>query len=182
MTPTLNDRARALLTAHAARYPAWCIIDAYKLLFQACMGPGHAVSEPTRVKRVLLAEWNRLTPNPDGDIAEDIGLHAPLWRLHLAAAKAQGLSPDVILKGFVHCARTFPQRSDLLAPLWALLRNETRSGGVQVADSTELVAVDHHLQTAGFPAVSHSAAYRRAYSPAYRLVGTSRPHEPAIHA
>jgi len=178
VTPAAKDRALALIAVHAARYPAWCVIDAYKLLFQACMGPGHAVADTPTVRRRLAAEWRCARSVSDVAILEDITLHAPLARLHLGAAKARGVHPRSVLGDFLRCARTFPQRPDLLADLWPLLCHAIHTGDVPVADAAELDAIDRRLREAGLTAVSHSAAYRTAYAPAYRLVGTGEADGP----
>jgi hypothetical protein len=173
MEPTVRNRALELLSTHSHRYPAWRIVDAYKLLFQACMGPGHSVSDSAEARRRLFSEWNQIPAAPGKVLQEDVGLHAPLWRLHLGAAKAQGIAPDTVLGEFLRCVHAFPRRPGILVHMWFLLMGEIRSGRVAVTDAADLDVADLRLRESGFPMPRHSAAFHQTYSPAYRLVGTA---------
>lgn len=173
MTIAIQKRVVELLATHAARYPALCVIDAYKLLYQACMGPGHAQGDPGVMWRRLRAEYDSVSASPEAALLEDITLHSPLYRLHLAAAKARGIDPEIVLDRFMSCMTAFPSRVDLLPLMWAVLCREIRASRLSVADADGLDFADGHLRSRGFPLVSHSLAFRRAYAPAYRLVDAS---------
>ncbi|MBN1424378.1 hypothetical protein JXA88_07470 [Candidatus Fermentibacteria bacterium] len=170
MTSALRQRTLELLRTHAARYPAWCVIDTYKLLYQACMGPAHATDDADALRKRLCTEYAAVETDPGMILLDDITLHTPLFRLHLAGAKAHGVDPHAVLEGFVACIRAFPPRIDLLHQGWALLCRQIQAGHLLVADPDGLDATERYLRGANFPAVSHSPAYRRTYAPAYRLV------------
>ncbi len=175
-TEPLLVRVVALTRAHAVRYPAWEVADAYKLLHQACMGPAHGAIDLPTVRASLLREWALVEPDPHGVLLEDLEVHSPLWRLHLRGARARGLDPETVAAAFLEAAESFPPRPDLLAEAWDLVCGEIRAGGLRVVDPPALRDIDR-LVRPSFPPLRHSESFRASYAPAYRLVGPSLARE-----
>ncbi len=163
------EQAVSLVRRHIASYPESELPDVYKLLYQACMGPEHAVSDPATTKHWLDREWEDIEA-ADGDVYEDIAVHSPLYRIHLRPVKLSKIEPDWILNAFIETAEKFPKRPDLLREAWHSIVTEIEEGRLEVGGSDELAEFYKLIRENDFPAVRHSENYREAYKPAYRLV------------
>lgn len=161
----------ALLLTHFHRYPLMLPQDAVKLLYQSAFGPGHLIADP-EMARVRLAQELAETPACAGLLLEPIG--GGYARLHLAAAKAQSLSPEEIFARFSAGAAApcpgkaaFEQGLSLLEALTA--RGEAPFSPQALADYLT------EYRAAGCPMVSHTPVFRQHYRPAYRVVLTDTP-------
>ena len=150
----------ALLQNHIQAHPELEGQDALKFLHQHFMGPGHLIPDPAAALNRLEKEWAPLAPNEFISPYESIGNN--LCRLNLTYCKALGLSTKILVSLFVETANQFsPNRPGL--------ENALRQLREQPLVPLTSEAVDAYLE-AGCPAVSHSARYRSAYSPAYRVI------------
>ena len=173
--PSGHGGTAAALVATAAEgwraTPEMEIADAYKWLFQATQGGEHAVSDETGPRRWLDAEWESLgAADPDEPLLVPLRPDGSLVRVNLRPYRAAAGSRDALLAAFVASARRFEPRRDELDAAWRLLGELLRRapmGGITLGAWERL---DAELRSAGFPAVHHSAAYERAYRPAYRVV------------
>ena len=164
MIPGSSEELRAVLRAHARRYPAMRPQDAVKLIYQNEFGGGHLIADPARSLERLKAESAAAVPGPDKPAHEDIG--NGIVRVALPAAD---YSPEALNRDFVRSARlrtgsraSFLQKLDCLRALTA-----------EGAFGFDVAALEAYLTPyieAGCPMVSHSEAYRAAYAPAYRIV------------
>ncbi|MGI6239659.1 MAG: uridine kinase family protein [Christensenellales bacterium] len=157
---------RDVLLRHAAKYPHWELRDAWKLVYQNEFGCGHFLDDADASLARLTEEWSGVPESP-GDACEDVG--NGYCRLHLAPAKAMRLSPNTLNRFFVNTANArtgtvagFEEKLRLLGEMCA-------QGALSFDPGAFAQAVARH-KDAGYPAVSHSAAYRARYAPAYRLV------------
>ncbi|MBR5536921.1 MAG: hypothetical protein IKU58_03375 [Clostridia bacterium] len=155
-----------ILRAHFARYPQMTPQDAVKLLYQSAFGPGHLIRDEGYA-RARLAEELAQTPPCDGELLEDIG--GGYARLHLGAAKAQGLSEAAVYARFSRAAAApCPGKAAFegaIACLEALAaQGEAPFSAAQLAEYLTAYRAE------GCPMVSHSETYRAAYRPAYRVV------------
>jgi hypothetical protein len=165
-----TDRAAELVRRHVARYPGARPQDVYKLLYQACMGPEHAMADAGTMMERLAAEWRSLDANPGEELHDDLGVHFPVYRINLRAAKARKVGPEEIVDSFVELGRMFPKDPELLVAAWAGASSAIRGGGLRVPGASEVDDVDGLVKANGYPAVHHSQTYRERYRPAYRLV------------
>ncbi len=154
----------ALLAHHAACYPALCATDVAKLLYQRVYGNGHLLGDRRVGFARLLSELAQCAEHT-APTATRLG--GDLCRLSLGAV-GQGLSPQTLHLAFCathHCPGGEPDFLD-----------ECRRAADFFAahDRADLACELRALCAAGAvpnrPPVSHSAAYRQAYHPAYRLV------------
>ena len=157
-----------ILRAHFARYPQMTPQDAVKLLYQSAFGPGHLIRDEGYARRRLAEELAQTAPC-DGPLLEEIG--GGYARLHLAAAKAEGMAETEIFAAFFRAANrqtpgkaAFEQELSLLEGLAAA--GKTPFSAEALADYLARYRAD------GCPMVSHSEIYRNAYRPAYRVVLT----------
>lgn len=154
----MDELLRALY-AHLETHPAAEICDAVKFLCQACFGGGHMIADPHAAHERLLAEAAALPKDREAPLTEPLGDFA---RLDLAALSF--ISPETMNAMFVASAQNAPQDKTRFI---GLLGAFCESGPF---NREEKRAYIERYRAAGCPAVHHSASYRAAYAPAYRVV------------
>jgi hypothetical protein len=165
IAPTL-----AALEDHLVRHPRAEAADAYKLLHQSVMGPGHAIPDPAAARMWLSSEIDGLEPEVVSEpLCEAIGGDPPMARIHLRPFVASGGDPESLLAAFVATAEVVvPDTRRLEAAIAAATMR------LESVDRRDLAAGLRELQAearpAGYPAVHHAEAFRAAYGPAYRVV------------
>ena len=161
-----SDR-EAVLRRHAAKYPLMEPTDAVKLLYQSHFGGGHLIPDPAVSLARLLSECETIPYDPSSEPEESIG--GGIVRIMLAAVPRDADTLARLNDRFVRsAAAVHGTREEFLESL-ALLRRLTAEGVFRFSPE----ALDAYLTeyaAAGYPPVSHSAAYREAYHPAYRVV------------
>lgn len=155
-----------ILRLHAARYPLMEPRDAVKLLYQSEFGGGHLIQSRDAARIRLLAEYRSVSQDAS-PLWEELG--GGMLRVHLRALDAHGVAPETLLDWFcASAAAVHGCRESFLAKLGQLsaLTEEGRFSFDAAALETYLCAYAGE----GYPPVSHSEAYCRAYAPAYRVV------------
>ncbi|MBT9153854.1 MAG: hypothetical protein DDT39_00516 [Firmicutes bacterium] len=130
-----------------------------KALFQAVLGPEHALTDIDAARQYLARETLTLVPQP-GPLLEPL---SPLFcRVHLCAALYAGLSLAEVFAAFVASGFTRVDRAELVSLLqkWPALAPDPQAVQSYV---TELLA-------RSCPVVSHSERYRQFYRPSYRVI------------
>jgi hypothetical protein len=158
-----------LLSAHLARYPAMQLDDIYKLLHQAAMGPGHALDNPAAARKRLDKEIADLGEGPAELLQDVISPDGRLGRVHLRPYLASGGNPDSLHRAFVETANNYPASPDKLAKFCGCLGDLAATGGIPFARE-EVLSYFEKISRDGYPVVHHSAAFKAAYKPAYRVV------------
>ena len=169
-----------LLSAHADRYPNWQPQDVYKLAHQAALGSEHAVVDRESARAWLQRELTQLAGAQIGAPAEPlidpISADGALARVHLRSLLQLHLPAAPLLDAFITTAHTF--RGSLVALEDSLAAAISLAGSGRLGvDAAELAALIARMRAVGFPAAHHSAAYTRAYHPAYRVAAVD--HLPA---
>lgn len=167
----MEERVMVLVSQHLEKYPKMRIADVYKLLFQACMGPGHAMTNCANTNTWLVQEWDSVDGNADEDLYEDLSLHCPVFRINLRPAKAKGVEPSKILDLFFTLANEFPKKPEVLVSVWKTITEKIKGGKITLPDSDDIEKFNEFITEKEYPAMHHSEEYAKAYEPAYRLVG-----------
>jgi len=157
----------SLLAAHLARYPAMQLADIYKLLHQAALGPRHATPNAAAARKGLADEVKTLGDGPDELLQDVISPDGRLARIHLRPYFASGGDVDALHRAFMETASSYPASPEKLARFCSCL-GDLAAGGIPYAREAVLAYVDE-VTRAGYPPVHHSAAFREAYRPAYRV-------------
>jgi len=157
---------------HLARYPLMQPVDIYKLLFQASMGPSHAIGDISAAKERLDAEMSSLTEGHEEPLIDPISPSGRLVRIHLRSWMKAGLQSDILLEAFSDTATDFYGSREVLEE-WC---GHLLSPGIEL--ESEASRLHAEVIEFGFPAMHHSNQYCAAYSPAYRVV--LREHLPAL--
>ncbi len=151
---------QSILLAHLARYPLMAAQDIYKLIHQAALGSEHAIPNP-QIAQTRLEQELREISNPYTEPAIDpISPDGAIARVHLSAFMAQGGKMTQLCQAFLRTGREYHG-----AP--ALLETYLQAALPLAPDLQNILPA---LQEQGYPALHHSAAYRKHYRPAYRVV------------
>lgn len=176
-----------ILRAHRTSHPEAEATDLYKLLHQGVLGPGHMIEDRESAVSFLHREISGLrsavpesgAPDP---LFEQLDPGGEVFRVHLRPFLAAGGDPDSLAEAFIRSASAFDPDAGhgrfvllwkrLLPGMAALLQEQAGfypgfSGSAP--GRAGLDTLDARLAEAGYPAVRHSEAYRRAYAPAYRV-------------
>jgi len=155
-----------LLLKQHEQYPKMLIQDMVKLLYQNEFGSGHFVhSEDSSLAR-LRTEYDSLIQSDEHLLFEDIGNN--LCRMHLAGLKSQ-VSLETVNKFFVHTANTVSGSNKGFEEKLDILKQCCRKGQLPYSPLLLELYIRYYKKN-GYPPVSHSEEYRKAYNPAYRIV------------
>ena len=156
----------SVLRTHAQKYPLMAPIDAVKLIFQNEFGGGHLISTEEKCLEYLVSEYKK-TPQNGGALTENIG--RGIVRVKLSALDSYGITPKELCCAFVRSAEMIKGSVEGLREKLALL-SELTELDTFAFNSRQLSDYLSEYEKAGYPAVSHSEEYRKAYRPAYRIV------------
>jgi hypothetical protein len=156
-----------ILRQHGARYPQMEPRDAVKLIYQNEFGGGHLIRDPEACDAALRREYETVEQVPGTPLLEPIG--NGVVRVMLRALEGSGYSIEQLRQDFVRSSREHRGNLDHFLQKLDILRNVT-AAGIFTFDSGELADYLEAYKDAGYPMVSHSARYREAYRPAYRVV------------
>lgn len=161
------EKLKQILTDHARRYPLMEPTDAVKLIYQNEFGGGHLIRDEARCTAYLYREYDSVAQSPDVPLTEEIG--NGMVRVNLRALDAHGYLPEALAADFIRSAAAHTGSKDTFLAKLELLRRSAAEGHFSFTPE-ELDAYLHAYAESGYPMVSHSDAYRNAYSPAYRIV------------
>jgi len=159
------EELRAILIAHAKRYPLMQPRDAVKLIYQNEFGGGHLIRDEEACLNYLRREYASVEKDPTAPLYEDIG--NGIVRVNLAAVKPEDL--EQLGRDFIRSAAKHKGTLDSFLNKLEVLRMLTTEG-VFAFDLDALNTYLSEYKAAGYPAVSHSEQYRQAYKPAYRII------------
>ncbi len=154
-----------LLLDQAARYPELQCLDCIKALYQAEWGCGHLIANEQGARAYLQREWDSTPADASLPLVERLG--DDFVRVHIAAAKGQGLLPDTLFALFLRATKVISGNeahfSDALNRIAAL----AQAGKLPFTDVDDVLRA---YREAGCPSTHHSEAFRAHYAPAYRVL------------
>ena len=156
-----------ILLDHAGRYPLMEPTDAVKLIYQNEFGGGHLIRDVDSCLAYLRREYESVEQSPDAPLTEDIG--NGMVRVYLNALDRFGYTVEQLGEDFIRSANVHQGSLDNFLEKLEILWKLTQEGRMPFSAN----ALETYLEAyrrAGYPMVSHSEAYRNAYSPAYRII------------
>ena len=156
-----------ILRRHAGRYPAMQPMDAVKLIYQNEFGGGHLITDEQACLARLRAEYEATPQGTDIPLTEELG--NGLVRVMLGALDAHGYIVEELGQDFIRSANGHKGTMDSFLHKLETLRRVTRDGCFSFRERELEAYLTGYIQ-AGCPMVSHSAQFREAYRPAYRVV------------
>ena len=141
--------------------------DAVKLIYQNVFGGGHLIRDPASCRNALQREYECTPQDPHAPLLESIG--NGLVRVMLNAIDSSDYSIQQLADDFIRSSEEHQGNLSVFLMKLDILRKVTASGAFGFT-SEELEAYLEEYKRAGYPMVSHSEQYRKAYRPAYRIV------------
>ena len=159
----------SVVAQHGKVYPQMLPQDVFKLLYQSQFGPGHLIDDPAKVLHYFDQEWENCEETLAYPLFEDIG--NGFSRLHLGAAKAMKVDRALVFQLFCASAQETGSTEEFVKQIQAVItvcnKKELPFSG---ADFSNLL---QQWEEDGHPHYSHTAQFRNAYHPAYRVVKTA---------
>ena len=156
-----------VLRRHARKYPMMQPTDAVKLIYQNVFGGGHLIRDPEGCINILQREYENTPQDPHAPLLESIG--NGLVRVMLNAIDASDYSIRQLGEDFIRSSEVHKGNLNGFLIKLDVLRKVTASGAFGFTPE-ELEAYLEAYKEAGYPMVSHSEQYRKAYKPAYRIL------------
>jgi hypothetical protein len=160
-----------IVRSQLSRHPLAQIEDLYKLAHQAALGSEHAVTDNQSARDWLLRELAALAGDPVEPLLEAISPKGRILRVHLRPFAATRGDPETLLQAFVRTANEYRGSLRQLKRYWASIVELSTRGEIPFHPDDLRWFIDR-METAGFPAIHHSAQYRAAYQPTYRVVAS----------
>jgi len=167
-----KDEEKSLLTlvqSHLLEYPVSEVQDIYKLLYQGAMGPGHIMHNPEAACSYLQQEWQPLAAEPQARLTEAVTADSQVIRVHLRPLKALLANPKPLWQAMFNSAHLFKENKALFLEQWQHLRTMIENNLLPFT-SEEFTELDAGARRDNYPPIPHSARYRSAYRPAYRIL------------
>ena len=158
-----------ILKTHAKRYARMEPTDAVKLIYQNEFGGGHLIRDAESCMNYLRREYAAVEKTQELP-PESIG--NGMVRVHLAGVKEEEL--EKLGQNFIRSAAIHTGSMEAFLEKLKVLRMVTEQGCFSF-DISQLDAYLREYEAAGYPMVSHSEAYRKAYAPAYRVAMETLP-------
>jgi len=159
-----------LIAEHLARHPAMELRDVYKLLYQGVLGPEHLIASPEDFAARLRTEYETIPSCAAEPLWEPVRPDGALVRLNLRAFKARGGNVGRLIAACLRTAEGAWGTQEELRAVWAVFVEQCRAGQWEAFLLSETLSFSGWLEEHGYPPVHHSAGYRKASQPAYRLV------------
>jgi len=144
--------------------------DVYKLLYQGVLGPEHLVASPEDFAARLRTEYENEPSCAAEPLWEPVRPDRALVRLNLRPFKARGGDMEQLIATCLWTARQVWGTPEELRAAWATFVELCRAGQWKVFPLPEVLAFSAWLEEHGYPAVHHSAGYKKASKPTCRLV------------
>lgn len=184
----MKDTWIRILREHTSRYPLMEPQDYGKLIFQSEFGAEHMIADEESVRAFLLKEWEELSQGSSPKAVEDIG--GALCRFPLSACTSVEAA-ELLVKLFLLTAQEnhrMPEPNGLPKPNGLPEPNGLPKPNRLPKTSGLPNTLEEKIETSiqfgihgmeewakvwvgqGCPAIHHSAVYRDAYHPHYRLL------------
>jgi hypothetical protein len=127
------------------------------------------MNDPVAARKRLDEEMIALGEGPEELLQDVISPDGLLARIHLRPYLAAGRDAGALHRALVETANSYPSSPDKLAKFCGCLGDLAAAGGMPLAREDVIAYIDE-IARAGYPPVHHSAAFRNAYRPAYRVI------------
>jgi hypothetical protein len=163
-----REMFRKFLLKHIETRPRMRVQDVYKLLFQGVFGVGHIMGEDAYGRLLEEAGRINLQDHPWELLLEPASVDGETVRVNLRPYLRRGGSLDDLYEAMKESSTVKGDPEDFMS-LWGLFKELAEEGQLGL-DSETVVRYDEELKATGPKPRHHSAEYREAYYPAYRIV------------
>lgn len=156
-----------VLLAHSKKYPLMQPCDAVKLCFQNEFGGGHLIKNRKLAFECLEKEFAQVSSIPCANLYDEIG--NGIIRVNLAPFEIRSESLVRLFDFFCASAEEIHGSVASFEEKLKELLKISKEGYFSF-ENAELLRYFSEYKKQGYPPVSHSEIYRKAYFPAYRIV------------
>jgi len=139
------------------------------MLYQGVFGAEHLLSDVARAKAYLQEEWNRVASDKTIFLLEPVSQDGKVVRANIKRCKAEGIHVEQLWTAFYNSVAKVKAEKCTFFESW-----RTFVGICQVEnwrfDSEKAAHFGNEARIQNWPAKHHTAAYREANFPAYRVV------------
>ncbi|MBQ5740041.1 MAG: hypothetical protein IIV78_06485 [Oscillospiraceae bacterium] len=160
-----ENRTRELLLRQRELYPQVQAQDVFKFLYQSAFGCEHLLTSEEAAQARIGEEFAALAPDAAALTEE---LDGAFCRVPLSALR-EGLSVQTLAKLFYLSAKKEVSGKDALAEKLRVAAQLAQEGAFPFT-AQEFEAAAARWAAEGYGAVRHSAAFREAYRPSYRVI------------
>ena len=150
-------------------YPLMGVQDLYKLLYEAYMGPGHAVNNIFSVVQWMNDEVQNMAEYNDTSTYEDLDPSTGMVRVNLRPFLKNGGSKEKLLNAFIMTANSYKGNTENLSNALKISLEMSDKGLIKLQPE-HLQPFFADLEKRGYPAIHHSESYRSHHKPAYRVI------------
>jgi len=163
-----EESFRAFLIEHLRRRPRMEARDVYKLLYQGMFGVSHIMGEKAWERLREEAERVNLTDHLEEPLVEPVSVDGRIVRVNLRPYIRQGGDLRTLYRAMLESSEYMGDPKEFVS-LWGMFKEAAAEQDLDFDDET-IRLYDRSLEEAGPEPRHHSAAYREAYYPAYRVV------------
>ena len=163
-----KERFREFLLKHLETRPRMRVRDVYKLLYQGVFGVGHIMEKDAYGR--LLEEAGRidLQDHPWEPLVEPTSVDGEMMRVNLRPYLRQGGSLEGLYEAMEESSAAGGDPAEFMS-LWGLFKEIAEEEHLGL-DRDTIRRYDEELKAEDPVPRHHSAEYREAYYPAYRVV------------
>ncbi len=159
-----------MVISHLNRYPAMEVQDVYTLIYQGAMGADYYSADAGGFEEQLIKEYEEAKADEKQALWETIRPDGELVRVHITALKARGGQPEALSTLCLWTASIFEGDKQDLKDGWGTFQHVCRDNRLRKFPQKELSEFTEWVEKNKYPSAPHSAVFRNAYDPHYRLV------------
>ena len=163
-----EESFRAFLIEHLRRRPRMEVRDVYKLLYQGAFGVAHIMGEKAWERLMEEAERVDLLDHLEEPLVELVSVDGRFVRVNLRPYIRQGGDLRTLYRAMLESSEHEGDPTEFVS-LWGMFMEAAAEQDLDFDDET-IRLYDRSLEEAGPEPRHHSAIYREAYYPAYRVV------------
>jgi hypothetical protein len=163
-----RERFREFLLKHLDTRSRMCVRDMYKLLYQGVFGVGHIMGEDAYGRLLEEAGRINLQDHPWEPLIEPASMDGETVRVNLRPYLRRGGSLEGLYEAMKESSEVKGDPKEFMS-LWGLLKELAEEEQLEL-DRDTIRRYDEELKSGGPVPRHHSAEYREAYYPAYRVV------------
>lgn len=161
---------KSLIADHISRYSEMGVKDLYKLVYQGTLGPSHLGTDLSIIKEYLDIELERIEADSSTELIEKISPSGDYVRINLKRFKAKSGNVDILSKAIMLSSRNVKGDLNMMKERWNMICEMIGEHELQFFLMDEIKRFTESVKSNNFPAIHHSEEYRKAYSPAYRVL------------
>lgn len=164
-----NDKLYKLIQWHLDFHTQVHIQDVYKMLYQGIFGAEHLLSDVERAKAYLEEEWNRVPTDKTINLLEPVSMDGKVVRANIQRCKAEGVELSQFWQAFYRSVSQIRANKNDFEKTWNDFIELCRFDALPF-DIKSATQFGNDVKRNQWPAKHHTAEYREANYPAYRVL------------